>query len=502
MKKIVLCEPKSPGYNVYSFLKLPRLGLALLGAILKQAGYEVVIFAENISALDFEEIFSADAVGISTLTCTTPRAYALADVIKQNSNATVFMGGPHVSFMPDEALKHCDYVFRGEAENTILAFIEALQAKSGYSKIPGLSYNDNDHIVHNPDNPLIHDLDALPSPDLSLYSGKLKKSVSPLITSRGCPYDCTFCSVTKMFGRGYRTHSIDRVFTEIKSLLDQDYNWMFFYDDNFAANPKRTKTLLKRMIDEKLDFKWGAQVRAEVAKDPELLELMQQAGAECLYIGFESINPETLKCYNKKQSLADIENAIHEIHKYNINIHGMFVVGSDADDSSTVSHTVDFAISNRIDTIQLMALVPMPGSLIYDQIHQEGRILTYDWGKYDAHFVVFKPLKMSAFELQWEIIKGMMKFYSWKEVIKRVNSFDLRNTFFKMYGHFMLKHWNKFNIGWLDSVKGLGDGLSEKSRLLQSSVREAAHDMYAKVEALIKQHGYPPPWMQKQEDHK
>lgn len=500
MKKIVFCEPKSAGYNVYSLFRIPRLGLAILGAILKKAGYEVIVYAENISAMDLEEVFKADAVGISTLTCTTPRAYAIADIIKQNSNAVVFMGGPHVSFMPEEALAHCDFVFRGEAENSILPFMEALEAKCGYEKIPGLSYKNGDHIIHNPDSSIINNLDSFPSPDLSLFPGKMLKNVTPIITSRGCPYDCTFCSVTKMFGRGYRTHSIERVFADINNILSQGYNWLFFYDDNFAANAKRTKKILKRIIDEKLDFKWGAQVRAEIAKDSELLELMKQAGGDFLYIGFESINPETLKCFNKKQSLDDIETSIRKIHDFDMNIHGMFVVGSDADDQSTVSQTVDFAIQNHIDTMQLMALVPLPGSMIYDQIHQQGRILTYDWSKYDAHYVVFQPLKMSPFELQWEIIKGLMKFYSWQEVLKRFSSLDIRNMILKIYGHFVLKHWKKFNLGWLDSVKGLGDGLTEKGKLIQLSVKEAAHDIYAKVETMIKQHGYPFPWMQDQED--
>ena len=147
-----------------------------------------------------------------------------------------------------------------------------------------------------------------------------------------------------------------------------------------------------------------------------------------------------------------------------------------------------------------MALVPLPGSMIYDQIHHEGRILTYDWSKYDAHYVVFKPLKMSPFELQWEIIKGLMKFYSWKEVMKRFSTMDIRNTILKIYGHFVLKHWKKFNLGWLDSVKGLGDGLTVKGKLIQLSLKEAAHDIYAKVETMVKQQGYPFPWMQDQEN--
>jgi radical SAM superfamily enzyme YgiQ (UPF0313 family) len=496
MKKIILIEPKGSKYNVYSTFKLPRLGLAIIGAILKRAGYDVTIFAESISKIDFEELFKADAVGISTLTCTAPRAYALGDVIRENSSAKVFMGGPHVSFLPEEALNHCDYVLRGEAEDTILPFIKALEANEGFNKIPGLSYKENGRIIHTGNKGLVKDLDSLPSPDLDLYTARIPKNVAPVVTSRGCPYGCTFCSVTKMFGRGYRANSVDRVIADVKDIIEKGYDWIFFYDDNFVANPKRTKAILRKIIDEKIQFKWGAQVRAEIAKDSELLELMKLAGADFLYIGFESINPSTLECFNKNQSVEDIEKSINEIHKYGINIHGMFVIGSDADDSNIIPSTVDFAIKNRIDTIQLMALVPLPGTVVYNQIQKENRILTYDWSKYDAHYVVFKPLKMTPYELQWGIIKGLAKFYSWKEVVKRFSSFDIRNAVLKVYGHYLVKKWRELNTGWLNSIVELSEGIAEKGRLLHESIKETAQDVYAKVEALYKKYGYPLPWQE------
>jgi len=299
-----------------------------------------------------------------------------------------------------------------------------------------------------------------------------------------------------MFGRGYRANSVDRVIADVKDIIEKGYDWIFFYDDNFVANPKRTKAILRKIIDEKIQFKWGAQVRAEIAKDSELLELMKLAGADFLYIGFESINPSTLECFNKNQSVEDIEKSINEIHKYGINIHGMFVIGSDADDSNIIPSTVDFAIKNRIDTIQLMALVPLPGTVVYNQIQKENRILTYDWSKYDAHYVVFKPLKMTPYELQWGIIKGLAKFYSWKEVVKRFSSFDIRNAVLKVYGHYLVKKWRELNTGWLNSIVELSEGIAEKGRLLHESIKETAQDVYAKVEALYKKYGYPLPWQE------
>ncbi|MFQ5586488.1 MAG: B12-binding domain-containing radical SAM protein, partial [Thermodesulfobacteriota bacterium] len=352
IKKIIFIEAKPPDFHIFSRMPLPRLGTILLGTILKQEGYEVWSYVEELAELDLKDILTADAVGISTITSTTPRSYEIADQIRKHG-ITVFMGGPHVTYMPDEALEHCDYVIRGEADEIILDFVRALEAGEGFESIPGLSYRQDGEVVHNRSVSLCKDLDALPAPDYAILKGVGKDAykklyIAPIMTARGCPYDCSFCSVTSMFGHKYRFRSKEKVLDELRIHKEAGGDFVFFYDDNFTINRKRSKELLQAMIDSDLTPQWTAQVSVDVAKDLELVKLMQKSRCYTVYIGLESINPETLKAYNKKQSVEDIENCITTLHQHNINVHGMFVFGSDEDTIETIHATVDFAKRNNI----------------------------------------------------------------------------------------------------------------------------------------------------------
>ncbi len=491
VRSVVLIEPRSPGYHVYSMIHLPRLGLPILGAILKRAGYDVTILHEETHSLDFDLITRADLVGISTITSTTPRGYALADAIRSSTGVPVFMGGPHVTFCYEEALNYCDFVFRGEPEYVILDFMEALNAGEGFDRIPGLCYRDGDRIVVHPQRPIVTRMETIPDPDFSLYPSLPFQSVAPLMTSRGCPYDCEFCSVTAMFGRQFRTLSIDRVIAGLHHLQELGCRHVFFYDDIFNANPNRLKTLLRRMIQENIRLKWGAQVRVEIGRDPELLELAAASGAEIFYIGFESINPETLKAFNKKQTLEDIIRAIEAIRRWNISIHGMFVIGSDADTPDTADRTVDFALEHRINTIQLMILVPIPGTRLYDAMEREGRILYRDWTRYDGHSVVFQPKRMTPEELQQSVMRAMRRFYSLPRALASLLQMQVRTAAFRIVGRQLIRQWLRDNREWIRRVGELADTymqeLQEWTRPIQQLRDEWArviqHHIYGTTQA-------------------
>ncbi len=470
IKRIIFVEPLAPGYHVYSMVKLPRLGLPILGAILKKAGYEVEIFHEESSGIDLDELLRADAIGISTITSTSIRAYSLAEAIREMSQIPVFMGGPHATFCYEEALQHCDYVIRGEAESIILDFIKALEAQEGFEKIPGLCYR-KDGIIHvNKMVPMVIDMNTYPDPDYSIYPKLPFNSVAPVMTSRGCPFDCEFCSVTTMFGRKYRLYSIDRCISQIKAVLNTGAKYIFFYDDNFNANPKRTFALLKRIIKEKLKFKWGAQVRVDIARNPELLDLAKEAGAEMFYIGFESINPETLKAFNKKQTLEDIMKAIRAIRSRGIGIHGMFVIGEDHDDVDTAPRTAQFALDNDISTIQLLSLVPIPGSRLYKKIEKENRILTRDWSRYDGHSVVFLPKRMTPNELQESIIRAMTSFYSFRSALRSFLKFDFSIGLYRLAGKHIIRNWMKENTNWLARIEKWQEIFEQSLNDLQNQI--------------------------------
>ena len=453
MSRIVFIEPKSPNLHIYSQFVLPRLGCIILRTLMTNRGWDADLFIEQIHPIDLNKIRGADLVGISTITSTAPRAYEIADKIRA-MGIPVIMGGPHVTFLTEEALEHCDYVIRGEGEQALMSFIDAWETDKDFSSVPNLSYKPGDQIIHIPNAPPIHNLDSLPYPDFTDALDKPRLFMPrtiPVQTSRGCPFDCTFCSVTGMFGRRYRYRSTENIITELRRYNSRK-NEIFFYDDNFTADRKRAKELLQTMITEKFRFKWSTQVRADIAKDIELVGLMKNAGCHTVYIGLESVNPESLKGMNKKQTVDDIKKAVHVLRRYGINVHGMFVFGFDEDDWKTVKRTIRFAKKSRLTSSQFLILTPLPGSQFFDRITSENRVLFHDWALYDAHHVVFKPALFTLKGLQKAQMSGHARFYSFRETIKHLLHFQWVAVAVAHYARKLNRSWKKKNATFLKAI--------------------------------------------------
>jgi len=455
MKKIVFIEPKAPNLHIFSQFPLPRLGTILLGTLMKRLGWDVEIFVEEMRKIDYEIIEDADFVGISTITPTAPRAYAIADRIRE-MRIPVIMGGPHVTYLSDEALEHADFVIRGEGEQPLMDFIDAWENGEDYSRVQNLSYRQDGQVIHNPKRPPADNLDSLPFPDFSfLKSDRLKKrgrSTIPVLTSRGCPFDCSFCSVTGMFGKKYRFRSTENVLAELRQYNSRK-NMIFFYDDNFTANRKRAKELLEAMIREKFRFIWTTQVRADVAKDIELVRLMKRAGCHTLYIGFETVNPDSLEEMKKKQTVEEITQAVKVLRKHRIHIHGMFVLGFDQDDWKTVKKTVRFAKRARLNSTQFLILTPAPGSEFYEKVASENRIQFHDWTLYDGHHAVFRPARLSLFDLQKAQIFCHKKFYSMKQTVRKFFKGKWIDLAIAHYARKLNRTWQKRNKTFLRAVE-------------------------------------------------
>lgn len=471
--KIVFIEPKSPGVHIYSHTPMPRLGTLILATILRDNGYDVEVQIEELGEIKRDSIRNADVVGISIITPTARRGYEIAKIAREEGK-TVVIGGPHATYLPDEALSHADYIFRGEADESILPFVKALENRSGFEAVPGLSWRHGDETRHNKRPGYCKNLDALPSPDFNLITNATRRmSVTPIFTSRGCPFDCGFCSVSDMFGRQFRTKSTENILKDLRQhermVADGKVlagNDVFFYDDNFTINKKRVKVLLNAMIQEKLTPPWAAQASSDVADDEELLELISRTNCYYLYIGFESVNPATLTAYNKKHTLEKIQYSISRINAHGIKIHGMFVVGADTDDKEVIRRTAKFALRTKISTVQFMILTPLPGSRTYDEMAAENRITTRDWSLYDTHHVVFKPKNFTELELQVETARAMLKFYSWTNFINKVVEFSIhlknvklnfRQIILSVYGHYMVKGWLKSHKDWMALLSDRAD---------------------------------------------
>ncbi|MFC1654484.1 B12-binding domain-containing radical SAM protein [Myxococcota bacterium] len=446
--RISLIEAKPTSYNGFEKFVIPRLGLPIMAAMLKKLGHDVKVYVHQLEGIwqHSLEISKSDLIGISTTTPSAPEAYDLAKWVRRANRVRkkqipVVLGGPHVSYLPDEGLEHADFVVRGEGEHTMLELVRALEDDGDFSRIRGLSYVEDDQIRHNPDRPLEPNLDNFAFADLTLMAGHQKLKHLPIATSRGCPHDCNYCCVVSMFGRAYRRRSNQKIVSELEEHLLPLGRRIFFVDDNFAGRPIAAKELLgmmkKRGLGKKM--RWYTQVTVHAAKDEQLLDLMKDTNCTQVYVGLESINPATLKEFNKKQSVDHIRHCVKMFHKKGIRVHGMFMLGSDEDDADTIAATVEFAKKHDINTVQFALLTPLPGTRTFDRLESENRLFTREWGLYDAFHVVHEPAKMSMYELQKAAMEAWKHFYSVPSYMNAFMKFKLATGFLRFYGRKIVK---------------------------------------------------------------
>ena len=401
----------------------PLLGPITLATILHERGFDAAVYNENFtgSLLDspyaYADICSADVVGISIMTPTAARGYCLADRIKRDApQTTVVFGGVHATFMPTEALRHGDVVVCGEAENVIEPIARG-EIRSGIVKPQPL-----------------RDLDAIPTLNHSLMRdfGKLLARRDrrdlyelPVMTSRGCPYGCTYCSVTRMFGRKVRRQSVEKVYGDLCKYVDQGFRHVFFYDDNFTTDRAWTRDLLERM--ESLNLRFNAQARTDFAwigsdrrrLDRPLLRAIKRAGGDVLYVGYETIDDRTAaewgKGYRGARPLrARLRQDTRILHDSGFWIHGMFVLGPQhtAQDARRI---VRFSRENGIESIQISILTPFPGTPLFEQMRPNLIFTDYpaDWDYYDGTHCVYDHGRLSVAELQAAVLNAHRSFYRW-----------------------------------------------------------------------------------------
>jgi radical SAM superfamily enzyme YgiQ (UPF0313 family) len=469
IKKVLFIEPRAPRPHIFSRVVIPRLGSVLLGTILQNQGLEVKVVVEEVAQPDYRTLdFQPDLVGISSISSTAPRAYALADSYREQG-IPVILGGAHPSFLPEEGLQHADFVISGEGDEALPELLQTLEGGGDLGQVCNVSYREGDTVRQNPWRPFLEDLDSLPIPNYGLihgWKGNGAHCVS-IATSRGCPFNCSFCSVILLFGRKYRFNCVDRIMEEIQ-VNGHGARHIFFCDDNFTANRQRIKELCERILKDNLKIEWSAQVRVEAARDPELLELMARSGCFVVFVGLESINPATLKAYNKAQDVDSIKECVINFHKYGIRVHGMFVFGSEEDHYQVIRDTVKFSRQVDLDSLQYLILTPVPGTPVYEELEKQNRIICRDWSQYDGHHIVFQPRQFTPYELQTETIRAMKKFYSWRSVLQRVITRDWFYVKLKTYGRLLIwrSRWDKNNY-----IQELKQQFSSRVRRLRSWFR-------------------------------
>lgn len=395
-------------------LMMPQLALYILAG-LTPPEHEVVIIEEETGHIDLEE--ECNLVGISCMTANAPRAYELCREFKKRGK-TVILGGVHPSILPDEAMQHADCVVVGEAEGVWETLLIDFQ------------HNNLKRKYHNP------------TPDLGKYVPKdfskmIKKgffNLIPIMTTRGCPYKCDFCCVSNLFGEKIRHIPIENV---VRDIQESGSRRFMFLDDNIIGHPKYAKELFRAI--KPLNIKWVGQASISLLiEDEELLQLAADSGCKVLFFGIESVSEEELKTMRKAiKEIKNLESAFKKIKKMGILVLASMIFGFDNDTKETFHETVRFLIKNNISLATFNVLTPYPGTKVYDKLKSENRLITKEWMYYDHNTVVFKPMNMTALELQIGKTNAKKRFYSLSSVLKRSlsNLFSPLIYFSINYGH-------------------------------------------------------------------
>ena len=426
--RIKLIVPKWPAHSVWSrlYFKFPYLATGVVASLTPE-GHEVTLADENVRPIDFSDV--PDIAAITSLTPLAPRAYKIADEYRARG-AKVIMGGFHPTWMPDEALEHADSVVIGEAEG-IWPQVIADAANGNLQKK--------------------YQADSRPKPaDIKPPSRELLDSggyffTNMLQTTRGCPFDCQFCSVTAFYGGTYRFRPVEDVEKEIQGFT-KGAGFVLFVDDNIVGNPAYAKRLFAML--KPYNRRWMSQASTNIVKDPELLKLAAESGCHGLFMGFESLDQVNLDMMKKKMNaIDDYKDVISKIHDHGIGVHGSFIFGYDHDDTSVFDRVLNFAKSVKLDAAFMPVLTPFPGTVIHKTLEAEGRILSRDWSLYDMEHVVFKPKNMTPEELQKGHDMANREFYSATSILKRIG--NLRRSLW-IFGPM---NWD-LRQGWRKKLKG------------------------------------------------
>ncbi len=391
-----LTEAKSPYFRPIKYSLFPPLGLATLAGYLHEDD-EVTIQDEHVEALDLDD--RPDLVVIQVYITSAYRAYQIADHYRKKG-VYVCLGGLHVTSMPEEAAQHADTIFLGPGEDTWPAFLADYR-----TWFPRKVYQS-----------VVRTLDGLPKIRRDLIKRSLYLVPNSIVVSRGCPYRCDFCYKEAFFqgGRSFYTQAVDEALAEIERLPGRH---LYFLDDHLFANPRFAGALFDGMRG--MGRLWQAAGTVQSVLRPGLLEKAALSGLRSLFVGFETLNPRNLAAQHKVHNLnRDYQAAARRLHDLGVMINASFVFGMDEDDESVFDYTVDWAISQSIETATFHILTPYPGTAVHRRMRADGRITTQNWDLYDTRHAVFRPANMTAGQLEAGYWRAYRDFYHWGSIFR------------------------------------------------------------------------------------
>lgn len=418
--KIALIIPKNSSENEKSFYDYKYFSEFLLSrryfsyllaiptlASLTPQEHTIRVFDENIEDIDYN--WPADLVGISVRTMFAKRAYRIAENYRKKGVMTV-LGGIHPSMCTKESLGYCDSVVIGEAEKVWQTLLT--DAQQGQLK---RTYKAEQHA----------DLKASPMPVRSVLSQD--RYFSDIVqTTKGCPFQCEFCSVYAYDGQKIRNRTIDQVIKEIVDVNNSSAKYkkrsVFFADDNIIANKKFARQLFLAL--KPYNVNWACQASINIAQEDELLKLMKDSGCGSILIGLESISEKNLARMDKKINLKyNYIDAIKKIQSYGILVHGSFILGYDFDSESAFDELIDFIEKSNLLMPLINILTPFPGTKLFKRFEKEKRLMHTDWNKYTGQEVVFSPLLMTPKELSDGFNKVIRHIYSYDSIYRKLKHY-------------------------------------------------------------------------------
>ena len=399
--KILFISPGWPKGRLWGELgfKFPSLSLAAIAAV-TPAEWALELCDNSIADIDYSS--DADIVALTAMTAQITRAYEIADGFRARGK-TVVIGGFHASNMPDEALLHCDAVVIGEGELVWPQLLADWCAGSLQT-----SYKTGSLI----------EMSQIPAARREIFKSKGYLLTNTIQTTRGCPHDCEFCSVTAFYGRKYRKRPVDQVLQELEALQGGN-SFVFFVDDNIVADRTYSLALFTGMKG--MGFKWLSHAPIDFAQDRELIKAAGESGCYGMFVGFESLNQASLSAMGKKTNSAESYLADAQVFRdHGIGILGSFVLGYDGDTPDVFEKTLRFCEEARLEAAIFPILTPYPGTVVRKRLEAEGRIISSDWRDYDMEHVTFRPNGMTVEQLQEGYNRICREFYSFPSMFRRI----------------------------------------------------------------------------------
>jgi len=424
--------PQTSGAPESGFIPL---GIGYLAAILEDNGYAVDVIDLQVQKHTQKDLESKlarlqpDVVGVTSTTLTYSSATEIVKTAKKACpNSLTILGGPHVTVLDEQTLSEqpeVDIVVRGEGEQTLLELMDMASKSSmkDLNEVAGITFRKNGQIVQTPDRPFIKNIDELPYPafkhfDVSKYK-IFGKTYLPIITSRGCPFQCTFCLASKMCGRVFRARSPKNVVDELEFLRDTYGADAFsFYDDTFTFDRSRARKICEEMKSRKFDIQWDCRTRVDrITKED--LAILRNANCQLIHFGVESGSQKMLNAMKKGTTVEQNARAIKWAKEVGISVAISVVVGYPGETPELLQETLDFIYKTRPDYVYMCVAIPYPGTELYDHLKELGWEMSPRWDQYDEQTVVFKNPLLSPEEITEMQRKFFNKFFSLSYLLRQ-----------------------------------------------------------------------------------